>query len=435
VLFYLLMIAVVNVGVGFALAWHLGRRYEAIAAESDLMALGWIGQSAPAPWMESQNVAAPLAPDAMSVADAASPVEAAAAPPESTPLPIPPAAPALDPEKSPREAAVEEFHREVVHYDDQLGAVDEMLRQFAASPDTVGIEACLNSLWDATQKYLENREVVYKQLDETCPQGEAAAVHDGIHAALRLQDAEIEMAAQGIKSFDYQNDLESGCGQMIGRTNHLVNANHQLRDAIEVAMLETARSEDRLGQPGAAVRNDPLTGICSRSGLEAALLDWWRNDPQRIRRLAVAMLDLDQFGRINEQFGYRTGDETLRAIGQLLDKERQGEATVARFAGQRFVFLFPDADVRYTTNVAERLRQLIENAQFCRRDDIIRLTVSCAVTEALPADTAASMFARTEAALHEAKRYGRNRTFLYEGKYPTPVVPPNFSLEQRSITL
>jgi hypothetical protein len=45
------------------------------------------------------------------------------------------------------------------------------------------------------------------------------------------------------------------------------------------------------------------------------------------------------------------------------------------------------------------------------------------------------LMTRTEATLREAKRYGRNRTFLHEGKYPTPVVPPNFALEEKRIEL
>jgi hypothetical protein len=57
------------------------------------------------------------------------------------------------------------------------------------------------------------------------------------------------------------------------------------------------------------------------------------------------------------------------------------------------------------------------------------------LTESLADDTANSLFARVELALHEAKRYGRNRTFIYEGQYPTPVVPPNFSLSEKRIDL
>jgi hypothetical protein len=57
------------------------------------------------------------------------------------------------------------------------------------------------------------------------------------------------------------------------------------------------------------------------------------------------------------------------------------------------------------------------------------------VVEAASRDTAASLCQRADAALREAKRYGRNRTFLYEGEYPTPVVPPSFSLEEKPLAV
>ena len=97
--------------------------------------------------------------------------------------------------------------------------------------------------------------------------------------------------------------------------------------------------------------------------------------------------------------------------------------------------MFPDSDLRATTNAVERLRQIVELACFVYKNSEIRITVSCGVTEAVGEDTPDSVMARAEATLMEAKRYGRNRTFIHEGKYPTPVVPPKFPIEQRRMTL
>ena len=57
------------------------------------------------------------------------------------------------------------------------------------------------------------------------------------------------------------------------------------------------------------------------------------------------------------------------------------------------------------------------------------------MTDAAPNDTQQQLFERAAAALHEAKRYGRNRTFQHDGKYATPVVPPNFSSREKSIKI
>lgn len=125
----------------------------------------------------------------------------------------------------------------------------------------------------------------------------------------------------------------------------------------------------------------------------------------------------------------------LGAVGRLLETEIDAGVSVARFSGQRFFLLFPDGDARAATNGVEKVRQMIAKARFVRRDSESRLTVSCASTMAILDDTSASLITRVETALQEAKRYGRNRTFLHEGEYPAPVVPPQFTLDERRITL
>jgi diguanylate cyclase (GGDEF)-like protein len=107
----------------------------------------------------------------------------------------------------------------------------------------------------------------------------------------------------------------------------------------------------------------------------------------------------------------------------------------ARFSGQRFLLLLPDVSPRDAATLVEKLRQTIEKSRFRHRGQEIRVTVSCAVTEASSADSPEALFARTEATLYEAKRYGRNRTFLHEGKYPTPVIPPSFVGGEKEIEL
>jgi diguanylate cyclase (GGDEF)-like protein len=178
-----------------------------------------------------------------------------------------------------------------------------------------------------------------------------------------------------------------------------------------------------------------LTELPNRAGLEACLADWWRKDPHRVRQLDAAMIDLDEFGRVNDRHGQDVGDRVLRATARILTSESRNHLIAARYSGQRFVLLFPDVDLRYAMNLVERIRQTIELTHLKYRGQDIRVTVSCAVTEVGREDTPETLYARAEDALHEAKRYGRNRTFLHEGKYPDPVVPPNFSLEERSVML
>jgi len=157
--------------------------------------------------------------------------------------------------------------------------------------------------------------------------------------------------------------------------------------------------------------------------------------PDRCGPLALGMIDVDQLGQLNECHGRAVADQVLARLGQIVRAECRGESLVARFSAQRFCLLFSGSDLRQATNAVERIRQTIGLTCLERADGEIRATVSGAVTEAAAEDTAESLYARAETTLREAKRYGRNRTFIHEGKYPTPVVPPNLALEENRLPL
>lgn len=182
-------------------------------------------------------------------------------------------------------------------------------------------------------------------------------------------------------------------------------------------------------------RRDRLTGLASRAALEEDLDALWEKDPDRTKPLCLAMIDLDQFARVNERCGQEAADRVLRALSQLLAGESGHHATVSRFSGQRFALLFEDSETQHATEVVERIRQLIELSRLRHDEDEIRVTVSCGVTESTADDLPASLFSRAESTLREAKRYGRNRTFVFENGYPVPVVPPSLSLEEKSFAV
>ena len=339
-------------------------------------------------------------------------------------------------EKCESETMIEQFQDEVKQYHDRLEETDEKLRSSEDPSDAELVEACTASLLEATNQFLDSREKAHGNYRETCgEQPEFTAVNDNVQAAIERQDARIEAATAVFKAFDPKRDPNDSRQNVLSETAKLIDGNHQLRDSLDVALVSAGRGEEQLGEIDDGRSHDPLTGICSRAGLEAYLLDWWKKDPHHVRKLTVAMLDIDRFSKINEQYGHQVGDRILKAIAQLLEVERDDGDTVARLSGERFVYLAPDSDIRSTTNIVERVRQTVETTHFRYKEEDIQLTLSGAVAETVPQDTTDVLIGRAETTLQEAKRYGRNRTFIYEGKYPAPVVPPNFSLDEKTIDL
>ncbi len=457
-IWYIFLVAVLNVGVGFAVAVCAGRRYRELCVLAVEAAVPDV--EFPAPGSESQIPASFMVDsedDPPHEEEPAQPEDCVDEPADDSPeqandgAPAPggtstgqsapadgeaPAnvAPDEKREMSPGEACVEQFRSEVGKYHQELTRLDNAFRACADKPEAGEVQSQVDSLQETNEEYLASREQAHHAFQELhAEQEEFNAVSDELQAVLRGQDTLVEDANSVIEGLDNEGDPAEGCRQMIQQTTKLLHANHELRDTLEEASVAVARHEGRLESIDEVKRNDPLTELSTRAWLEACLADWWAKDPHRARQLHAAMIDVDELGRLNERYGQEVGDRVLRAIAQLLTAESRNHLLISRFAGQRFLLLFPDVDLRFATNLVERIRQTIEMARLEYRNEQIRVTVSCAVTEVDREDGPEKLYARAETTLREAKRYGRNRTFVHEGKYPTPVVPPNFTLKEKSV--
>jgi len=323
---------------------------------------------------------------------------------------------------------------DVDQFQDRLTELCDELRSQGEAPEAGEVGTCLDSLSAATDEYLENCKSPQAVLDQLCQEPKLEKVGQQVQQSIQQHNEQAESLNAAVAALDRQGDLAEGCRSIAEKSDELLSSGHQLRDNLDEAAAKVAENDGTANETDPAARTDPQTGLFNRAGLEAYLAQWWEDDPERTRQLGAAMIDADEFAAVNAQLGYKTGNRMLSALGKLLETEID-TGVVARFSGQRFFLLFPDGDARAATNGVEKVRQTIAKTCFLHRNSENRVTVSCASTAAILDDTSASLIARTEMALQEAKRYGRNRTFLHEGEYPAPVVPPQFTLDERRITL
>lgn len=445
---YILFVAVLNLTVGFALALYSRQRYWALVAltsESADPAAATTTAAQGAPRTEQPTQAEPE--PATAAEETPVDKEPIARPPGGTSEcptdgnpPEDSASSDLPPDEhrqiSASEASVEKLKSEVEQYQHDLLRVDDTLRDCREDPDANVFRSCVDTLRRANKEYRTSRHQAQQTFQKAHADSEESQPlsHD-LQEAVQRQDEQIEQVNSVIDGLGGDTDVGEDCRRLQSQTAKLLGVNNDLRDTLEETAIVVARRDGRLGSADTAKRNDPLTELSTRAELEARLVEWWEKDPHRARQLNLAMLDIDGFTSLNERHGQRVCDRVLRAIAQLLCAESRSHSLAARFSGQRFILLFPDVDVRFTTSVVERIRQTVEMAHFQQDDEDIRITVSCAVIETTSDDTSDSLYTRAESTLHEAKRYGRNRTFLHEGRYPTPVVPPNLTLEEKYFNL
>ncbi len=169
---------------------------------------------------------------------------------------------------------------------------------------------------------------------------------------------------------------------------------------------------------------DPLTGAINRRRFIELLEGDARRPAGRPEPLAVLMLDLDYFKKINDRFGHATGDEALRHFTALARRELRDRDHFARLGGEEFATLLPATRLDAAVKVAERIRAATAEADFRDEHDTrVPLSVSIGVTElAAEDDRPLAVLNRADKALYLTKESGRNRVAMATTDRPPELV-------------
>ena len=160
---------------------------------------------------------------------------------------------------------------------------------------------------------------------------------------------------------------------------------------------------------------DALTGLRNARYFHTRLDEESAEAERSGKPLAVLVLDLDHFKRVNDRYGHPVGDDVLMRVGGAIASITRHGETGARVGGEEFAVLLPDTTVEEGIEVSERIRGAIEAAETPlpgRPGKRLRVTASAGVacTAALPGVTARALLREADGALYRAKREGRNRT-------------------------
>jgi diguanylate cyclase (GGDEF)-like protein len=160
---------------------------------------------------------------------------------------------------------------------------------------------------------------------------------------------------------------------------------------------------------------DGLTGLRNARYFHTRLAEAHAEAARTGEPLAVVVLDLDHFKRVNDQYGHPVGDDVLaNAARAIASVTRHGE-TAARVGGEEFALLLPGDTGPGAAEVAERVRHAIAERETPlpdRGSETVRITASAGVasTAELPGASVQELFRAADEALYRAKREGRNRT-------------------------
>jgi diguanylate cyclase len=157
---------------------------------------------------------------------------------------------------------------------------------------------------------------------------------------------------------------------------------------------------------------DPLTRLANRGCFDSTIQEWTEMVNAGGKPFVLAMIDIDDFKRINDSHGHPVGDRVLMGAAQWFSKSARATDVVARFGGEEFAMLLGGA----TLDGAERrMKEMLQKISSCSYDymrdgkiTVVHFTVSCGMSECSAGDTTEDVIRRADDALYEAKNTGKN---------------------------
>jgi diguanylate cyclase len=133
---------------------------------------------------------------------------------------------------------------------------------------------------------------------------------------------------------------------------------------------------------------------------------------QKDSPLSLILADIDNFKKINDQFGHLVGDEILKLVAGTLSHNVKGRDSVARFGGEEFAIILPETTALNALNIAQQIRQKLENQKWISRQHnkpIGIVTASFGVAQLEDGERKSIFLRRADSKLYQAKNAGRNR--------------------------
>lgn len=209
-------------------------------------------------------------------------------------------------------------------------------------------------------------------------------------------------------------DILSDTKSMQQQVAHSRDELHSMQARVTRAEEEIDTLQKRLAQASEMVRHDALTGTLNRTGLADAYAREIARAERRGSGLCLAVIDIDNFKRLNDTHGHQAGDDALVHLAREVRQTLRPTDTLARFGGEEFVILLPDTRLEDAYDILVRLQRELTKKYFLAGSEKLLITFSCGVTPAGPNENQAAAIARADVAMYRAKQAGKNRVVAAE---------------------
>jgi diguanylate cyclase len=223
----------------------------------------------------------------------------------------------------------------------------------------------------------------------------------------------------GVAIKDISGQLHTNVSGLAELIDSLVEETGKIAGRSEKLGLDLKQSVDKIGALERTLQDvrrdattDGLTGIANRRYFDMSLQTMSGDAMNSGDDLSLLLVDIDHFKKVNDTWGHATGDEVLQLVAATLTQAVKGQDCAARYGGEEFAVILPGTSIDAALRVGDNIRTALGRRLFAPRsapEAVCTVTVSVGVACYEPGEPLTQWIQRTDAALYQAKKTGRNR--------------------------
>ena len=211
--------------------------------------------------------------------------------------------------------------------------------------------------------------------------------------------------------------------QIIMLLKQIMASNEQLQTRLNAAEQQLNQQTKQLQSYLTEARTDGLTGLPNRRAFDQQLEELFAAYRNGGRSFVVALVDIDHFKSINDNYGHQIGDQVLQKVSSMLRASLERAMIVARFGGEEFAILL-EGPLRDAAEACNEIRKQIATTQIHAGQKRVGVTISIGLSEPREDGVVSPVIRRADEALYAAKNIGRNRVYYHDGRDTALVGAP-----------
>ncbi|MEL0018881.1 MAG: diguanylate cyclase [Rickettsiales bacterium] len=225
----------------------------------------------------------------------------------------------------------------------------------------------------------------------------------------------LENSLDEIRGAGTADDLSHVVGALQKETNEMLVRSRNLEERLKATTSEIDSLRRSLEEVRREAMTDALTGIANRKYFDIHLRTSVLHAMENGSPLSLMLVDIDHFKKFNDNYGHQTGDDVLRLVAHTLASNIKGRDTAARYGGEEFAVILPDTVLETGRILAEKIRTSISSKRFRKKqtgEELSSITISLGLAQYRPGEALVDLIQRSDDALYQAKRTGRNKAVL-----------------------